>query len=129
MPDNGALEESEIARRLVELPSWRHADGAIQRRFRTQNFKSTLMLVTAVGHLCEVAWHHPEMVVGYNTLVVKLWTHSAGGVTTKDFALAAKIEDVIGWQPAREAGGLTGPPDDPRHAYLLPDKERDRGPP
>jgi len=113
--------EDEITQRLPALPGWIYADGSLQRTFKTGGFKATLMVVTTIGHLCEAAWHHPEMVVAYNTVLVKLWTHSAQGVTDKDFALAAKIEDVIGWQPGRDGGALEGPPTDPRHVYIRHD--------
>ena len=108
---------SEIADRLSALRGWTYADGFLQRTFRGENFKSILIIVTTVGHLCEAAWHHPEMVVGYNTVLVKLCTHSAGGVTDKDFALARKIEEVIAWRPGADSP-LTGTPADPRHAYI-----------
>jgi 4a-hydroxytetrahydrobiopterin dehydratase len=45
-------------------------------------------------------------------------THSANGITDKDFALARKIEEVVMWQPAREGGPLEGTPGDPKHAYI-----------
>lgn len=44
-------------------------------------------------------------------------THSAGGITEKDFELAKKIESVVMWQPALE-GALEGTPDDPRFKYV-----------
>ena len=72
----------------------------------------------AIGHLCEAAWHHPELVVSYDRVVVKLFTHTAKGVTAKDFELAGKIEAVVAWQPGLEGGALTGPPSDARHAYI-----------
>lgn len=76
------------------------------------------MAVNAIGHLCEVAWHHPELQVTYDAVSVALSTHDANGVTERDFALAAKIEDCLTWQPGAEAGALEGTPTDPRHAYL-----------
>ena len=112
--------DAEIAQRLASLPRWAYAEGALRRTFRTASFKATLMLVTTVGHLCEAAWHHPEMVVGFNTLVVKLSTHQPQGVTDKDFALAARIDALIDWRPG-ESDPFTGPPDDPKHRYLRDD--------
>ncbi len=88
-----------IADRVGALSSWTYEGGALQRTFRTSSFKATLMLVTTVGHLCEAAWHHPEMVVGYNTLLVKLSTHKPKGITDKDFALAARIDATVDWRP------------------------------
>ena len=108
---------AEISDRLAGLPRWHYADGALKREFRTASFKATLMLVTTVGHLCEAAWHHPEMVVNYDRLLVKLSTHKPRGITDKDFALAARIDATVDWRPGDE-DPFTGPPDDPRYAYL-----------
>ncbi len=102
----------EIAARLTTLPSWTYAEEALQRTFRTSGFKATLMLVTTIGHLCEAAWHHPELVVGYNTLCVKLSTHKPRGITDKDFALAARIDAVLDWRPAAP---FTPPPEPHRY--------------
>ena len=102
----------EIAARLAALPNWAYADGTLQRTFRTADFKATLMLVTTVGHLCEAAWHHPKMVVVYDSLCVKLSTHKPRGITEKDFALAARIDAVLDWRPETP---FTPPP--AAHAY------------
>ena len=101
-----------IGSRLASLPRWSYKDETLQRTFKTAGFKATLMLVTTIGHLCEAAWHHPEMVVGYNTLCVKLSTHRPRGITDKDFALAARIDAVVDWRPEAP---FTAPP--APHAY------------
>lgn len=110
--------DAEIAERLTgDLARWRHADGALVRLYRTQNWKATLLAAGAVAHLAEAAWHHPELVLNYPSLEVRLNTHSAGGVTDKDFELARKIEAVIGWRP--QGGALEGTPEDV--GYIVPD--------
>lgn len=114
-----ALSETEIAERLTDLPSWRLADGSIRRRWNTHGWKATLMAVNAVGHLAELAWHHPEIVANYGSLEVRLNTHDAKGITDKDFALAAKIDALLDWRPQAEAGALEGiPPGDKAAAYF-----------
>lgn len=112
--------EQEIRDRLAAgLPHWMYEDGWICRKYRTSGWKSTLMVVNTVGHLAEAAWHHPDLVVSYAFVIVKLVTHSAKGITDKDFELARKIEEVIGWQPGREDGALEGTPnEDARFKYL-----------
>jgi 4a-hydroxytetrahydrobiopterin dehydratase len=113
------LADDDIRARLAaSLPHWRLADGAIQRVFRTHGWKGTLMVVNAVGHLAETAWHHPELLVSYPSVTVRLNTHDAGGVTEKDIALATKIEEVVMWRPSLEGGPLEGAPDDPAYAYI-----------
>jgi 4a-hydroxytetrahydrobiopterin dehydratase len=112
--------DDEVRTRLAaELPHWVLEDGWIRRKYKTSGWKATLMVVNTVGHLAEAAWHHPDLTVSYAFVIVKLVTHSAKGVTDKDFALAKKIEEVIGWQPGKEGGALEGTPnDDPRFKYL-----------
>lgn len=111
--------EAEILDRLRrDLPRWRCEGGHIVRAFRTSGWKSTLMVVNTVGHLAEAAWHHPDLAVSYGRVEVRLQNHAAKGVTDKDFELAAKIEEVVGWQPGSEDGALTGTPSDPRFAYI-----------
>jgi pterin-4a-carbinolamine dehydratase len=50
------------------------------------------MFLNAVGYLAEQADHHPDLAASYASLEVRLMTHSAGGVTDKDFDLAIRIE-------------------------------------
>jgi 4a-hydroxytetrahydrobiopterin dehydratase len=118
--DERAYTEEEIRSRLAaELPHWYYEDGWIRRKYKTAGWKATLMVVNTVGHLAEAAWHHPDLTVSYAFVIVKLVTHTAKGVTDKDFALAKKIEEVIHWQPGKEGGALPGTPnDDPRFKYL-----------
>jgi 4a-hydroxytetrahydrobiopterin dehydratase len=112
--------EQQIQQRLAtELAHWTYENGWIRRKYRTEGWKGTLMVVNTVGHLAEAAWHHPDLTVSYAFVVVKLCTHSAKGITDKDFALARKIEDVVQWQPGTEGGPLEGTPrDDPRFRYI-----------
>jgi 4a-hydroxytetrahydrobiopterin dehydratase len=91
------------------LDAWYLEDGWLRRKYNTDGWPTTLMLVNAVGYLCEAAWHHADLAVTWGKVWVKLKTHSAGGITDKDFALARKIEDVVLWRP--EPGGpLEGTP-------------------
>ncbi|MBT9595503.1 MAG: 4a-hydroxytetrahydrobiopterin dehydratase [Vitreoscilla sp.] len=107
------------ARLQDELPQWRLEDGWIRRKYKTSGWKSTLMVVNTVGHLAEAAWHHPDLTVSYAFVTVKLMNHAAKGITDKDFELAKKIEEVVGWRPQLvEGSALEGTPDDPRFKYL-----------
>ena len=101
--------DAQIAEKLAALPGWYYEDGWIRRKFNTDGWPTTLMLVNAVGYLCEAAYHHADLAVTWGKLWVKLSTHSSGGITDKDFALARKIEDTVLWRP--EAGSaLEGTP-------------------
>ena len=110
MSKETTYDEAAIREQLVSLPNWRYAEGALQRTYATSGWRATLMVVTTIGHLCEAAWHHPDLAVSYDSVGVSLSTHSAKGITDKDFAMAAKIEEVVAWQPGKEGGALTGPP-------------------
>ena len=93
-------DEAQIQEKLRELPGWYLEDGWIRRVYKTDGWPTTLMLVNAIGYLSEAAYHHPDLSVTWARITVKLSTHSAGGITDKDFALARKIEDVTLWRPA-----------------------------
>lgn len=115
--------ETEINQRLLdELPHWTYEKGWIRRKIKTSSWKSTLMVVNTVGHLAEAAWHHPDMTISYAFVIVKLVTHSAKGITDKDFALAKKIEEVVMWDAAETSNGVfEGTPEDPRFKYIKRD--------
>ena len=112
-------EQETNARLTSHLPHWELENGWIRRKYKTSGWKSTLMVVNTVGHLAEAAWHHPDLTVSYAFVIVKLMTHDAKGITDKDFELATKIEQVIGWQPKLDNGALEGTPnDDVRFKYI-----------
>jgi len=112
--------EQEVAEKLIaECPHWYFENGWIRRKYKTSGWKGTLMVVNTVGHLAEAAWHHPDISASYAFVIVKLTTHSAKGITDKDFELAKKIEQVVQWQPAQEEGSpFEGTPSDPRFKYI-----------
>ena len=101
-------DEAQITERLRALPGWYFEDGWIRRVYKTDGWPTTLMLVTAIGYCAEAAYHHPDLAVTYARVTVKLSTHSAGGITDKDFELARKIEELALWRPA--GGALEGTP-------------------
>jgi 4a-hydroxytetrahydrobiopterin dehydratase len=111
--------EQEIEARLkTGHPHWFFKDGFICRKYRTHGWKGTLIVINAIGHLAEAAWHHPDLAVSYNSVEVRLKSHDAKGITDRDFELAKKIEELISWQPGKEGGPFTGTPQEPRHAYI-----------
>lgn len=103
--------EADVPAKLAEhgLSQWYFEDGWIRRKYTTDGWPITLMLVNAVGFLAEAADHHPDLSVTYAKLWVKLQTHSAGGITDKDFALAKQIEAAVLWRPT-PGGPLRGTP-------------------
>ena len=124
--EKGGYSEAEIAAHLsAHLPHWRYEGGWIRRRYKTNSWKGTLMVINAVGHLAEAAWHHPDLTASYAWVEVRLMSHDAKGITDKDFALAAKIEEFVQWNPGKSGGALTGTPqDDARFAYIKYDEAK-----
>src|SRR5271157_3880198 len=118
--------DEEIQQRLKrDLPHWYLENGWIRRKYRTSSWKGTLMVINAVGHLAEAAWHHPDIAASYAWVEVKLQTHTAKGITDKDFELARKIEDFVSWRPSKEGGALEGTPvGDQRFAYIKYDEAK-----
>ena len=100
-PNPKAYSEPEIKEKIEELglTEWYLEDGWLRRKYNTDGWPTTLMLTNAIGYMCEAAWHHADLAVTWGKLWVKLKTHSAGGITDKDFALAQKIEEVVLWRP------------------------------
>jgi 4a-hydroxytetrahydrobiopterin dehydratase len=100
----------EIPPRLAELGlgEWYLEGDSIRREYGTDGWPTTLMAVNCIGYLCEAAGHHADLNVTWGKLWVTLATHSAGGITDKDFTLARKIEDTVLWRP-EEGSPLDGP--------------------
>jgi 4a-hydroxytetrahydrobiopterin dehydratase len=110
MSQEKTYSEAEIATRIqhLGLAGWYLEEGWLRRKYNTDGWPQTLMAVNAIGYLCEAAYHHADLAVTWGKLWVKLMTHSAGGITDKDFELAKKIEETILWRPS--GGALTGNP-------------------
>lgn len=110
-PKEKVYSESEITAKLQEssLTGWYLEEGWLKRKFNTDGWPQTLMAVNAIGYLCEAAFHHADLSVTWAKVWVKLQTHSAGGITDKDFELAKQIEDVVLWRPAGGALGSGNP--------------------
>lgn len=100
--------ETEIHSQLRELPGWIYRDGAIRRAFDTEGWPYTMLVVNAIAFACEAAGHHPDLAISWSRIEVSLWTHSAKGITEKDFEAAALIERTVLWLPDSESS-LSGP--------------------
>jgi 4a-hydroxytetrahydrobiopterin dehydratase len=88
------LSQSEVETRLGSLPSWRIESGELTRTFTHKDFRDALVFVNKVGDLAEQAGHHPDIDIRYNKVRLALVTHDAGGLTAKDFDLAATVDKV-----------------------------------
>jgi 4a-hydroxytetrahydrobiopterin dehydratase len=89
------LSDAAVAAELERTPGWTRLGTTIDRTYRFQSFKEAMVFVNGVAALAESAGHHPDVAIHYNVVALSLWTHSVGGLTAKDFALARKIDAVL----------------------------------
>lgn len=77
------------------MSDWREEDAALVRDFEFKDFAGAMAFVNEVAEAAEEAGHHPDILVhGYNKVRLTLSTHSEGGITDADHALAATIDDL-----------------------------------
>lgn len=89
------LTQTEIEKKLSECSGWSIVNGQLRREFTAATFPRAVALVVQTGMLAEVADHHPDIDIRYNKVTFALATHSEGGITQKDFDLAAKIDEAF----------------------------------
>jgi 4a-hydroxytetrahydrobiopterin dehydratase len=98
------LSAEDVAGRLARLPGWGIQDGLLTKAYQVRSFAHGVLFIGAIGQLAEAANHHPDLSLrGYNRVTVSLITHSAGGLTQKDFDLAAAIE-ALPHKPPKPTG-------------------------
>jgi 4a-hydroxytetrahydrobiopterin dehydratase len=89
------LSDAEIEERL-DGSAWRREGDAIVRDVERGGFTAAMALANRVAEAAEAANHHPDILVhGYKHVRLTLSTHSAGGLTDTDFALARTIDDLV----------------------------------
>lgn len=93
------LSDDEIAAGLTGLDGWEtvgaDAGGpAITRQYKVAKFPDAVALVVRTAYEAEAADHHPDIDIRWRTLHFTLSTHSEGGVTSKDLALAGTINEI-----------------------------------
>lgn len=92
MTEIARLSSQEIIERMRTLTGWRIQDDRLIKDFRFENFMAAIAFVNQVAAVAEAEGHHPDLFVGWGRVSLSLTTHSAGGLTAKDFDLAALIE-------------------------------------
>ncbi|OLB81547.1 MAG: 4a-hydroxytetrahydrobiopterin dehydratase [Actinobacteria bacterium 13_2_20CM_2_71_6] len=90
------LSADELAAALAALPDWSGDVNGIERAVTAGSFLAGIRLVDAVAELAEEANHHPDIDIRWRTVTFRLATHSAGGVTELDLALARQIDQLAG---------------------------------
>jgi 4a-hydroxytetrahydrobiopterin dehydratase len=86
------LSDSDIHARLGKLPGWSVVAGKLHRELQFADFVQAFAFMTRCALLAEKRDHHPEWFNVYNKVVIDLTTHDAGGISAKDFELAAAME-------------------------------------
>jgi 4a-hydroxytetrahydrobiopterin dehydratase len=90
-----ALSAEQANARLAALPEWEIKSGELVRTYKFSDFVAALGFVNRVGQLAEKAGHHPDIDIRYNKVRLALVTHDAGGLTGKDFELAAQADKAV----------------------------------
>ncbi|MGH3250684.1 MAG: 4a-hydroxytetrahydrobiopterin dehydratase [Trebonia sp.] len=88
------LTPEQVATDLAATPGWLVSDGRLTRTVTGKDFRDALLFVNAVGFLAERANHHPDILIAWNAVTLTLISHSAGGLTGKDFELARQISEL-----------------------------------
>ncbi|HUZ23822.1 MAG TPA: 4a-hydroxytetrahydrobiopterin dehydratase [Streptosporangiaceae bacterium] len=88
------LTNDEITAQLGVLPGWERHGESISTTVTRADFRDALLYLGAVAYLAETANHHPDVAISWNKVTLTLSTHSAGGLTAADFALAGQISQL-----------------------------------
>ena len=87
---------NSFATELESLPEWENLSGkAIVRTFKFENYYQTMAFVNAVAFIAHGQDHHPDLQVGYNKCRIEFSTHSAGGLSEKDFEAAREVDALL----------------------------------
>ncbi len=89
------LSAQQIDVLLGKLSDWKIEGGELVRTFNFKDFRESLAFVNRVGELAEAAGHHPDIDIRYNRVRLALVSHDAGGLTVKDFAVAAGADRLV----------------------------------
>jgi 4a-hydroxytetrahydrobiopterin dehydratase len=88
------LTDAEVSSRVKSVPDWKVESGELTRTYAFKDFLSALAFVNDVGQIAEKGGHHPDIDIRYNKVRLALMTHDAGGLTAKDFEMAAELSKI-----------------------------------
>jgi len=88
------LSDPEIAAKLTRLPAWKRAGDSIERTWRFETFLEAVAFMNRLFALAEEADHHPDVLNSWTKVRVRFTTHDAGGLTERDFRMAAKADGI-----------------------------------
>ena len=94
-PNEVLISKENAEKRLKAIAKWALQENLLVREYIFKDFYQAMGFVEDVADISEEENHHPEILISYNKVKLTLTTHSAGGLTTKDFALAYKIDQLF----------------------------------
>ena len=89
------LNDTQISENLSGLEGWERSGNEIVKSYKLKDFIASIGFVNKIAILAEKADHHPDILIQYSSVKITLSTHSEGGITEKDFNLAAEIEGAF----------------------------------
>ncbi len=88
------LSEEEIKTIMKKAKGWKRAGKEIKKTFTFDDFTGSIEFVNKVARLAEAVDHHPDILIQYDKVTLTLSTHDEGGLTSRDFKLAARIDSL-----------------------------------
>lgn len=89
------LTDQQVDAALPDLDGWEHVDGALRRSIKFPTFLAGIDAVRRVAEHAETKDHHPDIDIRWRTVTFALVTHSAGGITENDVAMARDINAIL----------------------------------
>ena len=90
--ETAKLSYSDVSKRMESMPSWTLEEMHLVKRVSFENFVQALAYTNRLGELAEKEQHHPDLMLGWGYVEIRITTHDLGGLTERDFALAGKID-------------------------------------
>jgi len=88
------LSQELIDNNLKNVSEWKQAGNKIAKHFEFKDFVEAMKFVNTTADIAEKEGHHPDISVSYHKVDITLWTHAINGLSTNDFILAAKIDQI-----------------------------------
>jgi 4a-hydroxytetrahydrobiopterin dehydratase len=95
------LDDTAVQEGLQRLPGWERRGNQIVKTFAREDFAHAITFVNEVADAADAAGHHPDIDIRWNKVTLALSSHAEGGLTDRDFQLAARIQELD--QPAQPA--------------------------
>jgi 4a-hydroxytetrahydrobiopterin dehydratase len=94
MPKAPLLSPEDVRARVSALSDWSISGTTITKRITFKDFREAVGFLVSLTGSADEQNHHPDVAIHWNELTLTLWTHASGGVTERDFRLAATIDEL-----------------------------------